>query len=99
MTELNPGIEAVRVLAQMGYQFTVSGDTIKGLYKGQEEPDPVKVLPLMTLVKAHKDEVRSFMRCHCPRCGGVLFGTFADGKSCCMACFYEEQKKLSKKAD
>ena len=62
MTELNPGIEAVRVLAQMGYQFTVSGDTIKGLYKGQEEPDPVKVLPLMTLVKAHKDEVRSFMR-------------------------------------
>jgi hypothetical protein len=53
----NPGIEAVRALASMGYRFAVNGETIKARYEGQGDPDPTKVRPLLALVKEHKPEV------------------------------------------
>ena len=40
--EQNPGIEAVRKLAHMGYRFTVDGETIKAKYDGPGEPDPTR---------------------------------------------------------
>jgi hypothetical protein len=67
------GVEAVRKLAFMGYRFTVTGDTIKGIYEGQGEPDPHQVQPLLELVRRHKAAVRDFLRCYCPKCGGVVF--------------------------
>jgi hypothetical protein len=92
--EQNPGIEAVRKLAHMGYRFTISAKTIKASYEGQGEPDPRKVRPLLEALKAHKDKVRFFLQCHCPRCGGVVFGTFADGESRCLVCYYKELNRL-----
>jgi hypothetical protein len=81
----NPGIEAVRQLAHIGYRFTVNGGTIKAKYQGPGKPDPAQVRPLLDKVKAHKDEVRHFLKCHCPRCGGVCFiGEW------CMACDWEQ---------
>jgi hypothetical protein len=58
---LNPGIEAVRKLALLGYGFTVHGETIKAKYKGQGDLDPVQVRPLLALVKEHKAEVIDYL--------------------------------------
>jgi hypothetical protein len=87
--ELNPGIEAVRKLAHMGYRFTVSGDTIKANYKGQGDPDPVAASPLIDLVRQHKEDVHFFLKCFCPRCGGVVFCPDPEEKSRCLACDWE----------
>ena len=59
--EPNPGIEAVRKLALLGYRFTVNGETIKGKYKGQGYLDPIQVRPLLALVKEHKVEVIDYL--------------------------------------
>ena len=58
---MNPGIEAVRKLALLGYRFTVNGETIKGKYKGQGGLDPIQVRPLLALVKEHKAEVIDYL--------------------------------------
>jgi hypothetical protein len=83
---MNPGIEAARKLAHLGYQFTVNGETIKAKYKGPGEPDPVTVRALLDLVKAHREEVRAFLRCYCPRCGGVAFCPDYEGQPLCLKC-------------
>jgi hypothetical protein len=57
----NPGIEAVRKLADMGYRFTVNGETIKAKYEGPGKPDVDTVRPLLETVKAHKPEVLAFL--------------------------------------
>jgi hypothetical protein len=54
--EQNPGIEAVRKLADMGYRFTVNGEAIKAKYDGPGKPDPDAVRPLLALVKENKQE-------------------------------------------
>jgi hypothetical protein len=69
----NVGVEAARKLAHLGYRFTVNGETIKARYEGPGQPDPAQVRPLLETVKAHKAEVLPFLRCHCLRCGGVVF--------------------------
>jgi hypothetical protein len=40
-------------------------------------------------LKAHKEEVRYFLRSFCPRCGGVCFIPVCDD-SLCMACDWEQ---------
>jgi hypothetical protein len=70
---MNPGIEAARRLAHLGYRFTVEGEKILAEYQGPGKPDPAQVRPLLDLLRAHKDEVREFLRCYCPRCGGIVF--------------------------
>ena len=70
---MNPGIEAVRKLAHMGYRFIVNGDTIKAKYHGTGKPDPATVRPLLETVKAHKPEAIYFLKSYCPRCGGCCF--------------------------
>ncbi len=84
--EPNPGIEAVRQLANMGYRFTVNGETIKAKYEGQGEPDPLKAKPLIDLVRQHKTEVVEFLRYYCPRCGGCCFVPDCAGQSLCLTC-------------
>ncbi len=58
---MNPGIEATRKLAHMGYRFTVKGETIKAKYAGPGEPDPDSLRPLVEMMKAHKPEVLAYL--------------------------------------
>lgn len=90
----NPGVEAVRKLAHMGYRFTVNGETIKARYEAPGEPDPTRVRPLLELVKANKPEVLNYLSQKpeaptalgkCP-CGAPAWDTDADGKEKCWCC-------------
>jgi hypothetical protein len=54
---MNPGIEAVRKLAHIGYRLHLEGESIRLRYEGQDAPDPDQVRPLLVVVKAHKPEV------------------------------------------
>jgi hypothetical protein len=58
---LNPGIEAVRKLAHMGYRFTLNGKTIKANYHGPGKPNPAQVRPLLEAVKARKPDVLAYL--------------------------------------
>lgn len=91
---VNTGIVAARNLAHLGYRFTVNGETIKASYEGPGKPDPTQVKPLFETVKAHKEEVRHFLKSFCPRCGGVVFCPDLEGKDRCMACDWEELARM-----
>lgn len=91
---MNPGIEAVRKLAHMGYRFTVNGETIKAKYHGPGEPDSDTVNPLLEAVKANKPEALDFLKCYCPRCGGCCFAPDYEGRPLCMACDWDELTRL-----
>jgi hypothetical protein len=69
---MKPGEVVVR-LAAMGYRFELRGDKVRYEWQGPGAPDPGTVRPLLETVKAHKDEVREFLRCYCPKCGGIVF--------------------------
>lgn len=86
---MTAGIEAIHALAMMGYRAWVEGQEIFLHYEGPGQPDRQQAKPLVDVVKRHKEEVRHFLKCYCPRCGGMVFGTFA-GVSRCMACYWEE---------
>lgn len=83
---MNPGIEAVRKLAHLGYRFMVNGETIKAKYHGPGKPDPETVRPLLETVKAHKPEAIYFLKSYCPRCGGCCFAPDYEGRPLCMVC-------------
>jgi ribosomal protein S27AE len=70
---MTPGIKAIRKLANMGYRFQVNGAIIRACYEGHGDPDSDQVCPLLDLIRAHKEEVLYFLKCHCPRCGSVVF--------------------------
>jgi len=91
---VKPG-EAVMKLVRLGYRFEVAGGKVHYRWQGQGEPDPDQVAPLLNLVRQHKDEVREFLRVYCPRCGGIVFGTFADGQERCLACHWRALKDLN----
>jgi hypothetical protein len=82
--------EAVMELSRIGFRFRLDGEAVKVRFEGEQTPDTEAVSPLLDLVRQHKEEVRFFLKCHCPRCGGVLFGTFNE-VSQCMVCYWEEQ--------
>ena len=90
---LNPGVEALHNLAQMGYRAWVEEKKVRLRYEGPGNPDPNQVRPLLETVREHKDEVLFFLRCYCPRCGGVVYGTF-NGREICMACHYNDLRRL-----
>jgi hypothetical protein len=90
----NPGVEAVRKLAHMGYRFTVNGENIKARYEAPGDPDPAQIRPLLALVKANKPEVLNYLsqkpeaptaleKCSC---GAPAWDTDGDGKSKCWCC-------------
>ena len=57
----NPGIDAVRTLAHMGYRFTVAGETVKVKYHGSGKPDSDTVRLLHEIMKAHKQHVLTYL--------------------------------------
>lgn len=79
-------IEAVRMLAKIGYRFTVNGETIKAKYHGPGKPNPDTVRPLLETVKEHKPAAIYFLKSYCPRCGGCCFAPDYEGRPLCMAC-------------
>jgi hypothetical protein len=83
---MNPGVEAVRTLASLGYKFTLAGETIKAKYHGPGEPDPGTVRPLLATVREHKPGAIYFLKSYCPRCGGCCFAPDYEGRPLCMAC-------------
>lgn len=84
--EGNPGIEAVRKLAHLGYRFTLNGDFISAKYHGSGPPNLDTVQPLFETVRAHKAEVLYFLKSYCPCCGGCCFVPDHDGHPLCPAC-------------
>jgi hypothetical protein len=87
---MNPGIEAVRKLAQMGYRPHLEGRSIRLRYEGQGAPDPAQVVPLVDLVRQHKDEVRYFLKSYCPRCGGCCSVPDYEGRPLCLGCDWDK---------
>jgi hypothetical protein len=85
----NPGIEALRQLAHIGYKFRLEGEAIKAKYHGPGRPDPVIVSPLLEVARKHKHDVRFFLKFHCPLCGGIASCPDHIGKPICLACDWE----------
>lgn len=82
---MTPG-DAVMELSRIGFRFRLDGEAVKVRYAGQDKPDPSQVSPLLSLVRQHKDDVRHFLKCYCPRCGGVASCPDYEGRPLCLAC-------------
>jgi hypothetical protein len=85
----NPGIEALRQLAHIGYKFRLEGEAIKAKYHGLGNPDPVVVTSLLEVVRKHKKELLFFLKYHCPQCGGAASCPEYIGKPLCLACDWD----------
>jgi hypothetical protein len=90
---MNPGVQAITELVRIGYEVDIEGEKITMRYRGSGLPNPAQVLPILDLVRQHKEDVQFFLRCYCPKCGGAAFGIFA-GVSRCMACYWDELTRL-----
>lgn len=78
--------EAVMKLTALGYRFEAAESRLRWRYDGPGPLDPGQVRPLLQLVKEHKEEVLFFLRCCCPRCGGIVFMPDLEGQDLCAAC-------------
>ena len=94
---MSPG-EAVMQLSRIGFRFRLDGEAVKVRFEGEQPPDPAAVGTLLDLVRQHKEDVHFFLRCHCPKCGGAVFGIFS-GVSRCMSCDSGLLVDASKKTD
>lgn len=90
---MRPG-DAIVQLGRLGFHFEVAGENIRWRHEGPDRPDPQQVRPLIEVVKQHKEEVRYFLKCYCPRCGGVATCPDYEGRSLCLACDWETLKEL-----
>jgi hypothetical protein len=82
---MRPG-DAVMELNRLGFRFRLVGETVKVRFEGEQLPDKAAVSRLLDLVRQHKDDVRFFLRCYCPRCGGCCFVPDYEGRGLCLAC-------------
>lgn len=83
---MKPGAAIMRLTA-MGYHFTLNGDKIRFFWQGPgDPPDPSQVAPLFEVIKADREAAISFLRVHCPKCGGCFFWTSLWGDKKCMNC-------------
>ena len=57
---MNPS-GAVQELINLGYRFEVAGENIRYQFIGQVTPDPERVMPLLEVVKTHKEKVRELI--------------------------------------
>lgn len=85
---MRPG-EAVIRLTNLGFRFRLDGESIRLRYEGQGEPNADQVRPLLKTIKTHKPEVVDFLRCHCPKCGGVVFCSDYEGRGLCLRCDWQ----------
>ena len=90
---MNPG-DAVMELTRHGFRFRLDGEAVKVRFEGEHTPDPAAVSPLLDLVRQHKDDVRYFLKCYCPRCGGVATCPDYEGRPLCLTCDWETLTKL-----
>ena len=58
---MNPGSDAVRKLASLGYRFELAGDRLRYRYEGPGKPDPDTVRPLLATVREHKPDVVAYL--------------------------------------
>ena len=77
---------AVMELTRLGFRFRLNGETVKVKFAGEGKPDPSHVAPLLAQVKAQKEDVCFFLKCYCPRCGGVASCPDYEGRPLCLAC-------------
>jgi hypothetical protein len=82
---MRPG-EVVMELSRIGFSFRLDGEGVKLRFEGKQTPDPGQVTPLLDLVRQHKEDVRFFLKCHCPKCGGRCFCPAYDGRPLCLRC-------------
>lgn len=90
---MKPG-EAVMELTRYGFRFRLDGEAVKVRFAGEQKPDPEKVAPLLEVARQHKDEVRHYLRCYCPKCGGVASCPDYEGRPLCLACDWGELTRL-----
>jgi hypothetical protein len=90
---MRPG-DAVMELTRHGFRFRLDGEAVKVKFEGKQKPALELVSPLIDLVRQRKDEVRYFLQCYCPRCGGVVFCPDLDGKDRCLICDWEELARM-----
>jgi hypothetical protein len=69
---MRPG-KVLMELTRMGFRFRLDGEVVKVKYEGDQEPNKAKVSPLLNFLRGDRDAVREFLRCYCPKCGGVVF--------------------------
>jgi hypothetical protein len=90
---MRPGA-AVMELTRLGFRFRLDGGAVMVRFEGEQTPDPAAVSPLLDLVRRHKEDVRFFLKCHCPRCGGCCFIPDYEGRPLCLACDWPALVKL-----
>jgi hypothetical protein len=90
---MKPG-EAVMELSRIGFRFRLDGEVVKVRYEGEQAPDPAAVSPLLDLVHQRKEALRYFLKCYCPRCGGVAFCPDYEGQPLCLRCDWKELVEL-----
>jgi DNA primase len=83
--EKDEGIWAIHELALMGFRAWAVDNNIRVAFAGAGDPDPDVVTPLLDLVKQNKGEVLFFLKCCCPRCGGVAFVPGPEGANLCLS--------------
>ena len=86
---MRPG-DAVMELSRIGFRFRLDGEAVKVRFEGDQTPDPETVSPLLDLVRQHREDVRHFLKCYCPRCGGVATCPDYEGAHLCMACDWQQ---------
>ncbi len=90
---MRPG-EAVMELTRRGFSFRLDGEAVKVRFEGEQPPDPAAVSRLLDLVRRHSEDVLFFLKCHCPRCGGVVFCSDYEGRPLCLGCDWETLVEL-----
>jgi len=65
--------QVVMELVKLGFRFRLEGEEIKVRFERGQIADSVQVRAMLEMIKSRKDEVREFLRCFCPKCGGIVF--------------------------
>ncbi len=87
--------QVIMKLSAMGYRLWLERDQVGYEYVGTGEPDAAKVMPLLKAIRDRRPDAVYFLKCYCPCCGGVVFGTFSDGKSRCLVCYRKNLDSLN----
>jgi len=90
---MRPG-DALLELTKHGFRFRLEGEAVKVRFEGERPPDPAAVSPLLNLVRKHKEDVHFFLRCYCPKCGGVASCPDYEGRPLCLGCDWDELIRL-----
>jgi hypothetical protein len=90
---MRPG-EAVMELSRIGFRFRLDGEAVKVRFEGESPPDPTAVSHLLDQVRQHREDVRFFLKCYCPRCGGVVTCPDHEGRPLCLGCDWETLVRL-----